>query len=183
MSEWKLNHFTDLGHLLTASTNVIIANLLSIVLIVTIDGLSLIKQGGLVSDNSILRWVHIDDLELYGAESTPHNEGVVLLDWTECVLEVWDQVGRCDATRDVLNCISKWKHMDLGCVWYICWHWMDLDDVSHAHTQVSSNNLVDVDAFVFSIWRGCWVSVQSNANCFLSLLSCCIDKVMISMRH
>ena len=61
--------------------------------------------------------------------------------------------------------------MDLGSIWNISWHFMYLNDISHAYSQVPSDNLVDVDTFVFNVGVGLWVNDQCNADSFLSLLS------------
>ena len=168
MSEGQLNHLTNLCHLLAAATNVIVANLLGIVLVVSVDGFSLIEQSSGGSDNAILARVHIHDLELDGAETSSHHEGVALLDGAVAVLEVRDEVSLGEVSSDSFDRVSEGEHVDLGRVGNIVGHWVNRADVTNAHAQVASDDLVHEDLVVLGI--GTLVG-QSNAHSLLSLLS------------
>ncbi|KAI6751077.1 hypothetical protein HG530_013991 [Fusarium avenaceum] len=66
MSERKLDHLSNLSHLLSASTDVIVANLVEVVLLlVSLNGFALAVDDGILCDDTILRGVDLDNLEFY----------------------------------------------------------------------------------------------------------------------
>jgi hypothetical protein len=75
MSERKLNHLSNLGHLLSASTNVVVANLVEVVLLlVALNGLTLAVNDSILCNNTVLWGIDLDDLELYLPHTTADNE-------------------------------------------------------------------------------------------------------------
>jgi hypothetical protein len=90
MSEWKFNHFSDLGHLLAAATYVVISNEFCFVFICPLDRFSLVEESCLGRYNTILGRVDIYNLEFNSFEATTNNESITLLDWTVAVLKVRD---------------------------------------------------------------------------------------------
>ena len=102
MSQRKLDHLTNLGHLLAAATDIIVTNFFGVILIVSIDRFPLVKKGGGGCYNTILAGVNVDNLELYRPETTSDDEGITLLDWAVAVLEVWNEVCRSNVASDTL---------------------------------------------------------------------------------
>ena len=168
MSQRKFNHFTNLCELLADTTDIIVANIFSLFFIITIDRISLVKKRGLWGYNTELGRVDIDNLELNGSESTSYDEGVTFLNWTIAVLEIRNQVCLSDVASNSFNGVCEGKNMDLDRIWHVIWAGMYRDNISHAHTEVSSHHFVHQDAFVFYIGLLC---DQSNAYRLLSFLS------------
>jgi hypothetical protein len=75
MSERKFDHLSDLSHLLSASTNVIVTNLVEVVLLlVSLNGLALAVDDGILCDDTILRGVDLDNLEFYLSHTTTNDK-------------------------------------------------------------------------------------------------------------
>ncbi|KAI6757217.1 hypothetical protein HG531_003042 [Fusarium graminearum] len=75
MSERKLNHLSDLGHLLSASTNIVVTDLVEVVLLlVALNGLTLAMNDSILCDDTVLWGVDLDDLELYLPHATTDDE-------------------------------------------------------------------------------------------------------------
>lgn len=169
MPQGQLNHLTNLSELLAHATNIVIANILGFLFVITVDRITLVEECSLGGDDTVLGRVHVDNLELDGAESTTYNEGVALFDGAVAVLEVGDEVGLCDATCDTFNGIREGQHVNFGCIGDVIGTGVHGNDISHSHSQVSSYDLVHQDMLVFRI---CLFSDQSNADSLLSFLSC-----------
>ena len=92
MAQGQHNHLTNLCHLLTAATDVIISNFLGIIFVIPVDGLTFIEQSGGGRNNTILERLKIVDLELDSTENNSDQEGVILLHRAVAILEVRDQV-------------------------------------------------------------------------------------------
>mmetsp|Transcript_536 Transcript_536/g.849 ORF Transcript_536/g.849 Transcript_536/m.849 type:complete len:322 (-) Transcript_536:300-1265(-) len=142
VAQGKLDHLTDLGHLLAAATDVVVADLFSLVFVISVDGLALVEERSGGRHDTELARLDVDDLELDGAEGTSDEEGVVLLDGAVAVLEVRDQVRLRDVSSDTLNRVCERKHMDLSRVRNIIWARVHGNDVAHTNTQVAAHNLV-----------------------------------------
>ena len=168
MPEWQLDHLTDLGHLLTATTDIIVADLLGVVLIVAADRFTLVEEGSRRCDDTELARLHVHDLELNGAETTSDKEGIVLLDWTVAVFEVGDEVGLRDVASDSLDRVGEGKHVDLGGVGHVAGHRVDRDGVTDANTKIAPYNLVHKDVHVLRLLR---LVGQGDGNRLLSLFA------------
>ena len=106
MSQRKLNHLTDLRHLLTAATNVIVADLIEIVLLLlALNRLTLAMDDGILSDDAVLWGIHLDHLELYLSHTTADNEKITLSDGSVSFSEVWGQEDVEERASDALNSI------------------------------------------------------------------------------
>jgi len=103
MSEGKLDHLTNFGELLSHTTNIVISDIFGLLLVITVDGITFIEECGLRRDNTVLGRVHVDDLELDGAETTTNNECISLLDRSVTILEVGNEISLRDTTRDAFN--------------------------------------------------------------------------------
>ena len=107
MSEGQLNHLSDLGHLLAAASNIVVSDTIGSFFVFSADGLTFVEQGGVGADDTVLRRVNLDNLELNGLESTSDNESVVLLDGTVAVLEVGDQVSLGDVSSKSFDRVGE----------------------------------------------------------------------------
>ena len=72
MSEGEFNHFPNLGHLLAAATDVIVAYVIKLFLVLPVDGLAFSVQHGVGSNDTELLWLSGDYFELDGLEVAAH---------------------------------------------------------------------------------------------------------------
>jgi hypothetical protein len=108
MPEGQLNHFPDLSHLLAATTNVIVADLIQIVLLlVTLDGLALAVDDGVLSDDAVLGGVDLDDFELYLPHAAAHDEQVALSNGPVGLTEVGSEENIEQGAGDALDGIRN----------------------------------------------------------------------------
>ena len=63
MTEGQFDHFSDLGHLLAATTDVIVSDTVKLFLVGTLDRFSLIKQHGVGRNNTELTRVYLNNLD------------------------------------------------------------------------------------------------------------------------
>ena len=113
MPEGELNHFANLGHLLAAATDIIVADLVKVVLLlVALDGLALAVDDGVLSDNAILWWVHLNNLELDLPHTTADNKEIALPDGAVGLAEVGSKEDVEEGSSDALNGIGDRKDGD-----------------------------------------------------------------------
>ena len=167
MTEGELDHLSDLGHLLPASTDIIIANLLSGLLILTLNRLTFVEDQSLVADDAPLWGVDIDNLEFDRLSSELGGEAVSLSYGTVSLLEVGYQDILSDVATDSLDGVGEGQDVDLNSVGDIRKR-LDLAVVSHAAADVLSNTLVSSDFAVglLGVLRG-----DDSADGLSSLLS------------
>jgi len=134
MPKRQLNHLTNLGELFPHSTNVVISNVFGLFFVISVDGITLVEKCCLRGDDTVLRGLDIDNLELDGAEATTNNESVSLLNRTIAVLEVGDEIGLGDVSSDAFDRVSEGQNVDLSCVWDVIWAGVYRHDVSHPDT-------------------------------------------------
>lgn len=108
MSEGKLNHFSNSSHLFSASSNIIISDIVEFLLIFTINRLSLGVEHSVGCNDSEFFWLSCHNFEFNWLEVASHKEEVALLDGTVSILEVWDEIGLGEVTLDAFNCVRKW---------------------------------------------------------------------------
>jgi hypothetical protein len=107
MSERKLNHLSDLSHLLSTSTNVIIANLVEVVLfLVSLDRLALAVNNGILCDDTILGRIDLNNLEFYLSHTTANDKQVSLANRSVSFSEVGSEENVEQGTGDTLDGIS-----------------------------------------------------------------------------
>jgi hypothetical protein len=107
MSERKLDHFSDLGHLLSASTNVIVANLVEVVLLlISLNRLALAVNDGILCHDTVLWGIDLDNLEFDLSHTTTDDKEVSLSDRAVCFSEVGGEENIEERTGDTLDGIS-----------------------------------------------------------------------------
>lgn len=79
MPEGQLNHLTNLGHLFPASADIVITDLVKVVLfILSLYGFALAVNDSILSDDTELWRIHLDNLELNLPHTTSNNEEIAL---------------------------------------------------------------------------------------------------------
>lgn len=111
VTQGKLHHFADLSHLLAAATNVVVTNLVEVVLFfVTLNGVTLAVDDGILGDDTILWGVDFDNLELHLSHATTNNEEVALSQRAVVFKEVVAEVGIEEVAGDALYGIGNGKN-------------------------------------------------------------------------
>lgn len=188
MPEGQFNHFADLGHLLTAATDIIVADLIKVVLLlVTLDGLAFAVDDGILSDNTILWWVDLDNLELDLPHTAADNKEIALPNRAVGLAEVGSKEDVEEGSGDAFNGIGDRKDGDtLGLRENLCVNkkcitevgdcfrtnifdiraGVDGDNVAVLDAEVVANNAVEAGAAIVEIVIG-----KDNQDSVLSLLS------------
>ena len=91
----------------TASTDIIIANIVEFFLILSVNGLTFSVEHGIGCDYAELFGLGGDYFELDGFEVASDDEEVSFFDGTVGIFEIWDEVGLGEITRNSLNCVLK----------------------------------------------------------------------------
>jgi hypothetical protein len=103
VTEGELDHLTNLSHLLTAATDIVVADTIELFLILSLNGLSLVEKHGVGRDNAVFAGVNLDHLELNSLEATAYKEGISLTNGTVAVLEVGDEIGLSEVSGNSLD--------------------------------------------------------------------------------
>lgn len=87
MTERQFYHFSNLCHLFSAATNVIVADFGKVCLLIfPLDGITFGVDDSILSDNTVFRWIRLEDFEFDCSASTTGNECIAFSDWAvSCV--------------------------------------------------------------------------------------------------
>jgi len=107
MSQRQLDKLTDLGHLLANTTNVVVADLVEVTLLVlALDGLTFAVDDSVLCDNAKLWGIHLDNLELDLSHTATDCEEVALADGSVCLAEVGSEEDVEEGAGDALDCVG-----------------------------------------------------------------------------
>lgn len=165
MSEWKFNHLSDGSHLFSASTNIIVSDIIELFLIFTINGLSLGIEHSVWCDNSEFFGLSCHNFELNWLEVASDKEEIALLDWTIGILEVGNEISFGKITSNAFNCVSKWQYVDFGEVWNITCS-SNLNDITKANSKILSHCFIHSDFSLIQL-----VINECDNESFFALLS------------
>jgi hypothetical protein len=166
MSERKLNHLSDLGHLLSASTNVIITNLVEVVLfLVSLDRLTLAVNNSILCDDTILGRIDLDNLEFYLSHTTADDKQVSLANRSVSFSEVGSEENVEQGTGDTLDGISNGENSNSLGVFDIRAR-VDGDHITVLDSQIVTNDSVDASAAIIEFLVG-----KNDEDGVLSLLA------------
>mmetsp|Transcript_7901 Transcript_7901/g.20402 ORF Transcript_7901/g.20402 Transcript_7901/m.20402 type:complete len:258 (+) Transcript_7901:1975-2748(+) len=144
MAQRKLDELANLCHLLAHATNVVVANVVELFLILAYDGLTLAVDLGVRRDDAILSGIRLDHLELDAAHTATHHEQVALAHGTVRLKEIRLQEGVEQVSRDALDGVLERKHVNTLAVLNVR-ALVNAYNVAEAHAQVLAHNLVDSD--------------------------------------
>jgi hypothetical protein len=89
MSKGQLDQFSDLSHLLSAATNVIVSNLVQVsFLIFTLDRVAFAVDDCVLSHNTIFGRIDLDHFELDLSHASSYCEQITLSHWSVGLAEV-----------------------------------------------------------------------------------------------
>jgi hypothetical protein len=113
VAQRKLNHFTDLSHLLAAATNIIVANLVEVVLFfVSLKWLTLAVNDCVLRDDTVLRRIDLDYFEFDLPHTTTDCEEIALADGSVCLAEVGSKENIKERSCDALHCVGDRENGD-----------------------------------------------------------------------
>lgn len=108
VAQRKLNHLADLSHLLAATTNVVVADLVEVVLLlVALNGLALAVDDGILGDNAVLGGIDLDHLELDLSHTAADDEEVALADGAVGLTEVGGEENVEEGASDALDGVGN----------------------------------------------------------------------------
>jgi hypothetical protein len=113
MSQRQFDHLSDLRHLLSATANIIVANLIQVILLlVTLDRLALTVYDRVLSNDAIFWRVNFDNLELDLSHASAYDEQIALPNWSVCLSEVGSKVNVEEGAGETLNRIGNGQDCD-----------------------------------------------------------------------
>ena len=117
MTEGKFYHLTDLCHLVSATTNIIVANTVSILFVFALDGLSLSVDECLVGHSTEVARCYLNHFELNRSEVASNCEAVTFHNRAESLIEVRLNVDLSQVSSQTFNSISKRQNLNLLRIW------------------------------------------------------------------
>ena len=144
MAEGELDHLADLGHLLPASADVVVADVVGSLLVLALDGIALAVDDGIGSHDAVGARIGLHDLELHRMHGGADQEEVPLLDGPVGLQEVGLEVNVEEVAADPLDGIVQGQDVDALPVRDVpaC---RDRHHVGEAHPQVLADHLVHAD--------------------------------------
>merc|ERR1712212_1215018 len=134
--EWKLHHLLEGGELLSATSNVVVANgVQGILLVLALDWLSLAMDHSVRGDNAVWRGISLNHLELDSPHASSDDEVVPLVDWPVRLKEVGLQVHLKPVPCQALNTVINGQDVDPLAVLHVRTA-LDCNDVAQPHPQV-----------------------------------------------
>jgi hypothetical protein len=113
MTEGEFDELANLGELLAAATDVVVADLGQVVLLVlALDRLALSVDNRVLRDDAVLGRVRLDDLELDAPRSALGEEDVALADGTVRLEEVGLEEDVEDVARETLDRVVEGEDVD-----------------------------------------------------------------------
>ena len=150
MSQRKFDHFSNGSPLFSASSDIVIADIIKLFLILAIDWLSFSVEHGVRSNYSELFGLSCYNFELNWLEVSSNDEKISFLHWSVSIFEVRDEVGFCEISLNALDGVCKGQDVDFGEIWDIscC---SDLHNISKSYSEVFADCFVHPDFRVFEL--------------------------------
>jgi len=107
MSQRQFDQLANLGHLLSAATNVIVADFVEVALLIfTLNGLAFAVDDGVLGDDTELGGVDFNHFELDLSHTATCGECVALTHRSICFAEVWGEEDVEDASGETFDSIG-----------------------------------------------------------------------------
>ena len=114
MSQWKFDHLSDKGHLLSATSNVVITDFIELLLILSVNRFSLSKKHSIRGYDTPLLWLCCNYFKLDWLEISSYYEQIALLDWPISVFEIRNQVSFGQVASNTFNGVLQRKDVGFG---------------------------------------------------------------------
>ena len=150
VAEGKLDHLADLGHLLAASADVVVSDVVGLLLVLPLDGLTLAVDDGVGRHDAVGGGVGLDDLELDGVHGGPDEEEVALLDGPVGLEEVGLEVDVEEVAGDALDGVVEGEDVDALAVRDVA-AGRDGHNVGETDAEVLANDLVHLDVGIVAV--------------------------------
>ena len=141
MTKWKFNHFSNQCHLFSATSNIIIADFIKFLFILTIYWVSFSIQHCIGSNNSILFWLSCHYLELNRLEISPNYEQISFLDRPVGIFEIWNEICLSEITTYTLDSVFQGQNVDFGEIGNFTSR-PNFDNISKPYSQIFSDSFV-----------------------------------------
>lgn len=117
MSQWQLYQFSDLCHLLPASTNIVVSNLIQVpFLIFTIEGLAFAVYNGILSNDTMVGWIKLNDFKLNLPHTTPNCKKITHTHRSVGFKEIWLKVNIEERASEALDSVRDREYCDAFCL-------------------------------------------------------------------
>lgn len=167
MSQRQLDKLTDLCHLLPASTDIIVSDLVEVTLLVfPLNGLALAVDDGILGNDAVFRRINLDNLKLDLSHATTAGEEVALSDGPIRLSEVWCKEHVEERASQAFNSVGDGQNSDTlglgicqfrlkcsGCGTYVfdVRASMDGDDITMFDTEIVSDDTVHAGTAIVKI--------------------------------
>mmetsp|Transcript_1727 Transcript_1727/g.4031 ORF Transcript_1727/g.4031 Transcript_1727/m.4031 type:complete len:777 (+) Transcript_1727:352-2682(+) len=165
VTKGKFNHFTDLCHLLAASTNIIVTNIIHLFFVFTLHWISLAVNDSVGGHDTVGRGIRFHDFEFDGMHGRTNQKEISLFDRTVGLQKIRLQINLKEISGNSLNGVVQRQDVDALPVGNIATG-RDGNDVGQTDSQVLSDHLVHANVGVVAGFVR-----QDNANGIASLLS------------
>mmetsp|Transcript_57639 Transcript_57639/g.86952 ORF Transcript_57639/g.86952 Transcript_57639/m.86952 type:complete len:235 (+) Transcript_57639:1972-2676(+) len=180
MPEGQLDKLADLCQLLAHASNVVVSNVVEALLVLALDRLALTKDHCVRSNDAIVSWIRLHDLELNRPHSTADKEKVVLANGAVGLEEVRLQEGLEKVSGHTLDGVIDGEHVDSLAVLDIR-AGVHMHNVSQSHSEIVTHNLVHPNLRFLDRVVG-----QHDANSVLALLALqahCVSTEKLQFLH
>lgn len=111
MSEGQLDQLSDLCHLFSAATNIIVTDFVEIsLLIFSLNGITFAVNDCVLGHDAIFGRINFDHLELDLSHRGTDSEEVALLDGSVGFSEVWGEENVEEGTGETFDCVCNGKN-------------------------------------------------------------------------
>lgn len=128
----------------SASSNIIISNLIKFLFVFSVDGFSLSVKDSVGGYDAVVFWFGGYYLKLNWFEVSSHDKEVTFFYWSISILEVWDQEGFGEITTDTFNGVLNGKHVDFCQIGHLTGR-PDLDNITKSDSEIFPDDLVHSD--------------------------------------
>ena len=113
MSQWKLNQLANLRHLLSATTDVIVADLIEVSLFVfALYWLAFAMNHCVLCNDAVRVWVNLNNLELDLSHACSDGEEIALSHWSVGFAKIWGKEDIEEGARKAFDCVGNGKDSD-----------------------------------------------------------------------
>mmetsp|Transcript_28442 Transcript_28442/g.80059 ORF Transcript_28442/g.80059 Transcript_28442/m.80059 type:complete len:454 (-) Transcript_28442:148-1509(-) len=145
VTQRELDHFTNLGHLLSATADIVVPHVVHLFFVFALDRLSLAVDDGVRGHDAVRGGVRLHDLEFHGVHGGSHQEEVALLDGTVGLEEVGFEVHVKEVSSHALDGVVQREDVHALSVRHVP-AGGDGHDIRQAHAEVLAHDLVHSDA-------------------------------------
>jgi len=160
-----LNHLTDLSHLLPATSDVVVSDVVHALLLLPLHWLSLAVDDGVRGNDTVGGRISLHDLELDGVHGLADEEKVALLDGAVSLEEVGLEIDVEKVSSNTLDSVVEGEDVDALSVRDVA-AGGDGDDIREANAEILTNDLVHPHVGILTR-----IVSKHNADSVLSLLS------------